>query len=426
MTSVVAPGLDELAGRESPAWLWDTERGRISWANQAGAAWFGAEGGFDLAEIIFDPADPAIALLRDIAARLQRGTSETVPVSFLAAVSKQPVACTCYVHNLADGRPGLLVSGDIGQTTAGTLPPDLQELALTAFPLPVCVLLGARSVLFTNQALQDAFAGRTDFDFAGGFIAQAHTNGTASGMCRLGDEPHRRDIRVIVRRLKRAERLADTTFLLILEDVSERKALERSLLSMAKTGLTGADLLALTDKPENHQKVEVAKETGNAPPRQANRPRDVAATLSHLKKTIERQSGQPSAQAGAGSDTEKVPNIVRSTLNSLPQPLVLIDHDGEMLFANDVAVDLLEASNWRELAERTTLADAIAALEGEDGEISLFTLNDEPVSFDVLLTSFPWQDGPVLQATLSPAHDGEQADNRRAPGSKKKLKKRGR
>lgn len=412
MTSVVAPSLDELVDSKNPAWLWDTRRGRISWANDAGAEWFGAASGFDLAELVFDPCDKAIAGLQDVAAGLQRGHKATTTLRFPSASQKPPLACTCYVHNLADGRAGLLVCGDIDQNTPAAMPSAIQELALTSFPLPISVQSGSGTVLFRNAAMIEVFGDETEFGFTGDFLEEAYQNGTASGMRQYNASTGQRDIRVIVRRLEDAGRLADSIFMLVLEDVTERKSLERSLLAMAK----GADRSAMADILEPQQ---APTESSRQSPEK--RPKDVAATLSHLKQTIERQSGKEPAPSNANDD--QVPAIVSSTLNNLPQPLVLIDGDGKMLFANDVAVEIMEASSWQELAEKTTLADAIAALENEDGEISLFTAGDEPVSFDVMLTSFPWQGGPVLQATLSPGKDSEDADNRRNPGSKKKVKK---
>ncbi|HFC05027.1 MAG TPA: PAS domain-containing sensor histidine kinase, partial [Rhizobiales bacterium] len=130
------------------------------------------------------------------------------------------------------------------------------------------------------------------------------------------------------------------------------------------------------------------------------------------------------ASRDKGEDTGfSVPDIVSSTLNALPQPLVLIDPAGQLLFANDVAVKLMGVDSWPEIGEVTTLADALAALEGEDGSISLFTAKDEAINLDVMITAFPWKDGPVYQATLSPGSDGEEADNRRAVGSKKNTEK---
>ncbi len=440
VTTIVAPSLDQLLESDEPAWLWDSARARIAWANQAGTDWFGAQTLFDLIDMVFDSNDESVATIRKLGARLPRGQSETIQFGLGAKSNNLPtgfIACDCYVHALADGRSGLLVCAQKQPDTPNALPSAMQAMALGAFPMAMAVVSGSGSIRFSNEAMHDLLLHPMDLAFTDQLVEQSYSGGTSSGICHTKTPLGMRDLRVIVRLLENGERLADASFIVVIEDVTERRALEKTLMT--------------SQLPQNGND----EKTGSASSQPAHI--NVAETLSHLKREIETQTAladksisqkteNKQANNEATSDltenlTDKqnnddaplqkkatdsvstspehdefvgrVPEIVQKTLNDLPQPLVLISHEGEILFANDTTVKLLGAEHWRDLGEMTTLGDALTILEGEDGEISLFTLQDEPINLDVFMTSFPWKDGAVYQATLSPNDDGESADNRR-------------
>ena len=79
------------------------------------------------------------------------------------------------------------------------------------------------------------------------------------------------------------------------------------------------------------------------------------------------------------------------------------------------------------LNTHSTIGDALGALEGEDGSISLFGLDDEVYDFDVNISTFPWEGGPVFQATLSlndpPASQDNKEPEVTSPASQKKTTK---
>ena len=443
-TSASAPSLDELLSSENPAWLWDGERTRIVWANHAGTTWFGAETLFDLLEIVFDDNEPGVAAIKKLSARLPRGQNAPLRLKFSAAPANRSLSCTCYVHTLADGRSGLLVASDLSAQSVNALPAAVQAMALGAFPLPVCVMSGSGEVLFSNDALQAVLptnANLADNLLAGDLLERSLKAGLTSSLKSIETRHGKRDMRIIVRPLEKADRLADSNFLLVLEDVTERRSLERSLLAAADNNLSDVETVTEAGSP-----AELAEthRTQAAPAQSTQIDNEVARALTALRQEIEQQTDntppkettveqKPAAekQKPAAKDTAKdnletdknVPDIVSSTLNDLPQPLVLVDQAGALLFANTVTVDLMGVKTWQEIGEITTLGDALAALDGEDGAISLFTAKDEPVNFDVIMSSFPWKDGPVFQATLSPGSDGQEADNRRAVGLKKNAEK---
>jgi len=429
VTTTVAPSLDQLLDSSEPAWLWDSARARIAWANEAGTKWFGAQTLFDLIDMVFDANHKSVRAIRNLGARLPRGQSDLIDFDLGAGPPHQKsptLKCDCYVHALADGRSGLLVCAQKQKPATQALSGAMQAMALGAFPMAMAVVAGSGNVVFSNEAMSDLLAFPLDFGFAEHLIAKSYASGTTSAICTTTTPLGKRDLRVIVRLLENGERLADASFIVVIEDITERRALEKTLLTSSHKADTS--------------QIESEGDTGapSSPPPRVN----VAETLSHLKREIEIQTSlaenklaqntadiashepersaiepQKHSEQNAPSKTNdlegRVPEIVQKTLNDLPQPLVLISHEGEILFANNITVQLLGAEHWRDLDEMTTLGDALTILEGEDGEISLFTLQDEPINLDVFMTSFPWKNGAVYQATLSPNDDGEGADNRR-------------
>ena len=55
-----SPSLDALNRDERAAWLWDTDRRRIVWANPAGLAFWGTDSLFDMLDRVFDASEPGV------------------------------------------------------------------------------------------------------------------------------------------------------------------------------------------------------------------------------------------------------------------------------------------------------------------------------------------------------------------------------
>lgn len=451
-----APGLDELLASENPAWLWDGDRTSIVWANNTGIAWFGAETLFDLIEFVFDTKEPSVAAIKSLSSKLSRGDKASLDLSFAGANDNSQLNCQCYVHALTDGRSGLLVCADGPQKQIQTLSPDLQEKALGALPMPVCIVAGDGGLIYSNAALIQLLPAGLAIEIVEGLIEKVKKAGAANGLEVVESAFGQREVRIVARQLKNAERSADDRFLLVMQDVTERRALEKTLLASLKQltqNSADADMPVAesttqpanelqADETEKTTKTEILFDQNDA----AGIDNEVAKALAALRQEIETQKSGGSDKAVTAVTSDKVlvqkaenepakptpnddeiedsvPDIVSATLNELPQPLVLLDHSGKLLFANNTCVKIMGVKNWPEIGEITTLIDALAVLEGDDGEISTFTAEDEAVNFDVIISQFPWKDGPVYQATLSPGSDGEEADNRRSGGSKKKMKK---
>jgi hypothetical protein len=103
------PTLEDLRDADSPAWLWDSARARIVWANRAGVLAFDASSLFDLIDRPFDTQEAGVARVMALAGQLERGRAEKALLHFPSVGAVVPLLCHCWLHSLADGRAGVLV-----------------------------------------------------------------------------------------------------------------------------------------------------------------------------------------------------------------------------------------------------------------------------------------------------------------------------
>jgi PAS domain S-box-containing protein len=237
--------LHELSRRDQPAWLWDTERRRIVWANDAGVAFWNGTSLFDLLDRRFGEAEDGVEKLASLAGELAPGEQATAALVFPSRGAGEPVDCQCRAHALNDGRQGLLVTvGAGGQTPTGAGDDSLSAQVLGALPLPVMIFDETGAALFGNSPALDLFgngaataqeklADRTFDDLLqdGGsadFLARTAQAGTLS-------ETRELNTRLGVRRHQITARLVEVAgddgvaFVVLFDDVTDRRALEREL-----------------------------------------------------------------------------------------------------------------------------------------------------------------------------------------------------
>ncbi len=237
MTSDVAPTLDALKQNPEPAWLWDAERMRVVWANDAGIAMWGAESLFDLVERRFSAKDPGVAKLAEIFRQLGAGQSQGVRLAFAGAVTDAPIECDCHHHGLNDGRPGLLVVAIKTLDETRELDGAVQLSALETLPSAVAVLERNGQVVFCNAAARDLWDYRLPAnlnEMVGGaetadrLMRQANTAGLVSQVTdietRFGARPHRLHLEPLPR-----EDNEEPRYVLQLDDVADRRDLEQKL-----------------------------------------------------------------------------------------------------------------------------------------------------------------------------------------------------
>lgn len=236
--------LNELAQSQNAAWLWDFERLRIVWANDAGIRFWRGDSLFDLLDRRFGPTEAGIEKLGQLAQSLRADESRNLNIAFPSRGEEGMSDCQCMLFKLADGRDGLLII-----VTALSLPetaePELSTQLLGALPMPLGIFDHNGAVLFTNTAAREVFdilqesqaskfslaQALGDATVAEDFITRTQVAGTVSETRKVGTKYGERVHQITMRRFSDPQ--ATGVFLVLFEDVTERRAYERVLSETA-------------------------------------------------------------------------------------------------------------------------------------------------------------------------------------------------
>jgi PAS domain-containing protein len=237
VTEALTPTLEDLRDVPEAAWLWDGSRARIVWANGAGMAYFGCETLFDLIDRPFDFAEPGVERVAALARSLRRGQVQTALLHFPSTGTTTPISCKCTIHALPDGRPGLLaVAARSTEAADGAASAEIVE-AFDLLPTPAALIsrdgtirhLNAASLLLLGAGQRATLAALLADDAAAeDLIARIDAAGTVSLVRSVPVRIGKRDLRITARRLTPSGGNGAHA-LLLLDDITERRALERSL-----------------------------------------------------------------------------------------------------------------------------------------------------------------------------------------------------
>lgn len=153
MSSAVAPSLEDLIDNPAPAWLWDVDRHKIAWGNQAAIAFWGEDGLLDLIERDFDPNDvTALHIARLAWEQPERHFLKRY--EFDLGGERKLTACQIYTLPLDDGRPGaLLIVEPAHDSTHFTRFGEMVQEA----PLPLMLFADDGRLLHQNGEADMAF-----------------------------------------------------------------------------------------------------------------------------------------------------------------------------------------------------------------------------------------------------------------------------
>ncbi len=231
MTGHAVQTLEDLRHAITPAWLWDGARGRIVWANKAGISRFDGQSVFDLIDRKFDAKEPGIERIFELTQQLQQGERQNALLHFPSTGQTVPLDCQCSLHALADGRSGVLVVA-----RAPAVPPDSGLYAQAFAQLPVAAAFVSQSGLISheNTAAQELF-GASDLANLLQNSNQAkellqrlqHTN-LVSSIEQISGHIGLREVRLTLQRLSDVE---GGFAVMLLEDITDRRAAERQLNS---------------------------------------------------------------------------------------------------------------------------------------------------------------------------------------------------
>jgi PAS domain S-box-containing protein len=412
VSDVTAPSLDDLNTLRAPAWLWDGERLRVVWANPPGVAFFGCKSLYDLVDTPFDEQDPGVARVRELSGKVRRGESWQEMVSFAAAVSDEPFAASFHVHALADGRNGLLVVADAGLPVADAAGAQTGASIIETLPVALIVCDEDGALRQANAAAREIWRGDMpgsldgimSADDARGLLVRAGRAGIAATAAKLETGWGKREFRLLARHLDGSK--GDDGFSIVLEDITDRQALQQS---------SGGEASPARQEPATKPATAPSPETSNSLERirsaieaagldSENEPASKDTSSAEPAITDAPAEHQPPAPPPASTSPAAsgfdVAPIVRKALSGVRKAVVLY-RGGKLVYANTAAANLFGHDDENALAGRNDIASALAAIEGKSGRISVTKNEQEQVEFAVEKSTFPWNDGAMPLAVLS-------------------------
>ena len=383
MTDGIVPILDELKLREAPCHLWDPERLRIVWANPAGLSLFGSDTLFDLLDRTFDASEPGPGRIRTIAREITTGSWLKAELAFPSAGPNAKFSARCHHHLLPDGRTGVLVVGDEPAPRTGPEASGPFSEAFAALPIAVLIVEPGGRISGRNMAADEFVDGLVEQTLAsllGGsekskdLLARMHGAGTVSEVRSIQTRLGPRDVRVTARRVgSRGE--APGQAVLMLEDVTERRALERELSGrVPSVRSTGAGTPSA-----------VSPRRPNAP---ASPP--AAAKTPESDRTASTPAERPVEDSG-------VPPVIRKRLDELADSIVVL-RNNEILHANARAIQLLGFATLSALKDRADIAQLIVA---PTTPATIADATGQTLRIRSQLSQVPWVGGFATQAVIS-------------------------
>jgi PAS domain S-box-containing protein len=424
---LAVPTLEDVRSLQRPAWLWDGRRGRIAWANDSGIAFFGGETVFDVIDRVFDLAEPGIETIAFIGRNMRRGESLEASLLFPSAGKSKPIACACYVHALPDGRPGILAVANETEVAKGVAGEEL----VTAFEfLPSATILTSRygEIRFANASAKELLG---EDDRSGleselrGLASRLDKVATVSLIRRIETAVGERDLRITARRLK-GEGDNASYAVVTLEDITDRRELERQLTSKSptrpitkleavKAKLTDNEAAAFDALGAALKQAAQVSQLALRAAEPAPRPQPTPESLSGVgapppapsvevstERTVEvlPLPASPRPYDGETPVEPVIPLFIRKTLDSFPGANLFV-RNGKIVYANPAAIELLKHPGLITLLSSAPLADAVAKLDRDTVELPC--ADGAPLRVSVQTTQVPWINGPANRLNLTAA-----------------------
>lgn len=373
-----APTLEDLREAGGPAWLWDAARARAVWANAAGLAFFGCETLFDLIDRPFDVQEPGVQRIAALARRLERGQPQRDFISFPSTGSAVPVPCICYLHALADGRTGVLAVGAAPGEAAPAAAPEDVAAAFDLLPSAALIATGEGGVLHVNAAARDLLPPHRTWSFGGLIGAESRAAdllgrldlaGTISFIERLATRNGERDLRITAKRMGRPNGEA-AQILVLLDDVTDRRALERQLRAL---GPSPTPVPAASTRLSAHDE----------------------AVFAALGKAL---NGEPVQSPPPAPAKSEIPSFVAAAIEARPGAQIIVTR-GAVAYANAEALRLLRYARLEDLVRAPGLVAALTQATG--GPLPMG--DGAGFETDIASAPIPWLNGPAECFTIAPA-----------------------
>ncbi len=411
------PTLEDLRHVAEAAWLWDAARSRIVWANSAGVVLFGGESVFDLVDRPFDRHEAGVARISALANSLQPGEREPAALHFPSVDESLDISCLCSLHLLADGRQGVLVVALPIRQPIADVPHSIAFAALSRLPLAVLITDSAGVLLHGNEAAR-AMVNVSDGPGAArslhGIISPPeradhllnalNQAAITSAIETVNGPLGAREVRFTLTRMANSNNLTA-----VLEDVTDRRALERSLSSQTPSPIAEpAPPAALAPRVRQDAFAKLARSLQDSIDAQVNAARAVSGAADkdmprHPVPTAITANGAPSEPQWG--EPQFVPLPVRQSLEKTGQA-ILIGRGEAGFFATTQAAQMLGYSDAKALLADQGLwnhVQASAQAGAQAGPTMTLPLPDgKAAAFRMASSTIPWLNGAAEQFVLTP------------------------
>ena len=379
--------LEDLRQSADAAWLWDLARSRLVWANAAGIAAFGAQSLFDLIDRPFDAEEPGLADLATAKPAMARDEVGRLDLAFPSLGLTEAIPCDCRLHALTDGRDGVLT---IWRKHVPAQKADSQN-AFEDLPAASFAIAEDGRILFTNELARGLFDHKAITQLqqlllpAGegeGLLERLHQSRLVSTVSSFQSLYGQREARI---NLRRKSETGTIFALAVMEDVTERRELERQLGQAPQPAARPTETLA----PAERQVFE------------------------NLGRTISQAAGP--SPVNAPLPAELSPNPLpppQLKATSLPLPLAMalekansalaIAQDGQPIFVNKRLVQLLGHADATSAINHAAFWSALEDAPQRLGRMVLPKANGQMAEFVVSRHSLPWKSGAADQFAFEP------------------------
>jgi PAS domain S-box-containing protein len=383
LTRSDGPTLEDLRNVADAAWLWDGARGRIVWANGAGVAYFGGTSVFDLIDRPFDLAEPGVERIMGYSHSLQRGQTEAALLHFPSSGHMAPLSCQCSIHALADGRAGVLVVAPLEKSSATAISPEKLAHAFDLLPVAAAFVGHDGSLHGINTAAKLMFGSDQRASLStlienaalvDDLLTRLATTGTLSEIASVRTKIGQRDFRLTLRKLGNdADAVAFA--MLLLDDVTDRRALERSMLNQSK-GVDSSPQFAASDAETFRQLGRVLNEFSASP----------ATVTIPAPKTLQRNPAV-------------IPEAVTKVIDGIREP-VIIAKGAQVLYANPRAQAFFGHSTLAALINDRAVWDLFAHQDQPLPAKTIKLGDKSELTLSAQMSTIAWLHGPARQFTL--------------------------
>jgi PAS domain S-box-containing protein len=384
----IQPTLEDLRDSAIPAWLWDAGRARVVWANRAGVLAFDATSLFDLIDRPFDTQEPGVSRVTALSGQLERGKAEKALLHFPSVGAVVPFACQCWLHSLADGRAGVLVIQEPEKPKISIAPAALAGSVIASLPFALLVLNAEGRFLHGNEAAQKLLAAdghMTLADLLGSDerASKLLSRLSASTLVTTTEHVRSRDLKCVF------TRGSEGTVTLMIEDVTERRALEQDMLSR--------QIAALDAKVAATTPIAVPQPTASEAFENLGKSIEEAVKAKVPAAIVE----PPPIPEIAAPEPRKIPFVPEAIRNSLERTgkAILVGRNGEALFATSHVAGLLGYKAPSDVFAHPTLWQSLFQTTS-GAALSLLTAKGEIEAFGCTRAQIPWQNGLADQFIL--------------------------